>query len=521
MDANKNMNRNMNKNMNRNGNKRQAGSAENDVQKGETAGDEPRGDLLREAKGNDDEAKKRPAGGTPAGEARAHAAATRNSPVREAPVIVVIGGGYAGLQTLFALKKELRLKAANKAERDSAADACGGHSGQRERTPTPAPVEGRAAGARLILIDRHASHLRKVLLFRGAVHPEKMQVPFANLARHGFEFLQADVRSIHSAERKLELKRPDGSRETLLYDRLVVATGSVPRTAIEERGGFDLSDPADTDRIRAALGAWRGAAVGAGAGGADAAGQARKAAAPEPEHRSPRSVVVGGGLSGIELAAEWADELLRRRRDSGLAADTPVVTLVNAGERLLPQASAEAGARLERELRAAGVALLHGRRAVRFMDGQVELEGGERLPADLCVWALGLQASPAAASWGLPVDEAGRIVVDASLRIGGWDGCHAVGDCARIVDPATGRIEGMSCREGTSQAKWLAKAIRAELEGRPGPVYRSAPLVLCASLGPNRGFAWTRLHGRDLVLTGSLGLLARRYTWKLVDLLPD
>ncbi|CAM3512826.1 MULTISPECIES: hypothetical protein [Saccharibacillus] len=131
-----------NKNMNRNGNKRQAGSAENDVQKGETAGDEQRGDLLRGAKGNNDKAKKGPAAGTPAGEARAHAAATKKSPVREAPVIVVLGGGYAGLQTLFALKKELRLKAANKAERDSAADIAGSGNGRLRLSKAGPPERG-------------------------------------------------------------------------------------------------------------------------------------------------------------------------------------------------------------------------------------------------------------------------------------------------------------------------------------------------------------------------------------------
>ncbi|WP_172253741.1 NAD(P)/FAD-dependent oxidoreductase [Saccharibacillus deserti] len=435
-----------------------------------------------------------------------------NNP-NEIPVIVVIGGGYAGLQTLLRLKKELRVHALKTGERQTVPNAA--EVPGRGTTPER---KGKAAQAKLILIDRNAAHLRKVLLFRGAVHPEKTKIPFANLARSDIGFLQADVLGIHASERQLELKRPDGRCETLAYDRLVVATGSVPRSGGEERGGFDLSNPEETDKIREALEALEVGGIRGIEGEEKPAGQR---SALEAGSRSPQIIVVGGGLSGIEMAAELADELRRRLRERGLAAEHPAVTLIDSGERLLPQASAEVGERLERELRAAGVSLLHGRRAVRFAGGRLELEDGESLPADLCVWALGLQASPAAAKWGLPVDEVGRIVVDASLRIGGLDGCYAVGDCARIVDPATGRIEGMSCREGTSQAKWLAKAIRAGLEGRAEPAYRSAPLVLCASLGPARGFAWTRLQGRDIVLTGSLGLLARRYTWKLVDLLPD
>lgn len=126
-----------NKNMNRNENDRQAGSAENGREKRATANRMQRGDLLREAIGNNDEAKKGPAAGTPAGEARAHAAATRTSPVRQAPVIVVIGGGYAGLQTLFALKKELRCASKRRTKRREtprrtpAADIAGSGNGRR------------------------------------------------------------------------------------------------------------------------------------------------------------------------------------------------------------------------------------------------------------------------------------------------------------------------------------------------------------------------------------------------------
>ncbi|MDO3408281.1 FAD-dependent oxidoreductase [Saccharibacillus sp. CPCC 101409] len=379
--------------------------------------------------------------------------------------VVVIGGGYAGLQTLLALRKELGPDAAN-----------------------------------LILIDRNESHLQKVMLFRRAASAENIEVPFTRLRRHGAAFIRAEVRNIDRESRAVELELPDGTKAVQSYDRLVIAAGSIAAAAPADRGGIELAGPGEADRIRGELRRLVDRAAGGGT--------------------MPRVVVVGGGASGIETAAEIAAGLKRMAAQAGLPAERgAAVTLLDRGERLLPQASAYVSGRLEAELRKAGVETLSGRRAARFADGAVELESGERLDAGLCIWTTGQRANPVCAAWGLPVDPEGRVLTETGYRLKGSADIYAVGDCARVCDPSTGRIDGMSCREATAQARLLAKAIAADWEHRPAPAHRAAPFVLCLALGPDRGFAWTRFLHRDIVLTGALGLKAREYTWSLTNLL--
>ncbi|GGN98095.1 sigma factor-like helix-turn-helix DNA-binding protein [Saccharibacillus kuerlensis] len=117
--------------------------------------------------------------------------------------IVVIGGGYAGLQTLFSLKKELRIEAAKgMGETKERAAGLPGFA----TSGGGGAVGKKWAGTRLILVDREACHVRKVMLFRRAARPEELEISFTELEQHGIEFVQGAVTEIHHLEQRLVLK---------------------------------------------------------------------------------------------------------------------------------------------------------------------------------------------------------------------------------------------------------------------------------------------------------------------------
>src|SRR5262249_56277581 len=64
--------------------------------------------------------------------------------------------------------------------------------------------------------------------------------------------------------------------------------------------------------------------------------------------------------------------------------------------------------------------------------GSVRLSDGTTLPTETLVWTAGVRPHPLVADWGIPVDERGRVKVDETLRVEGFDNIFALGDCAAV-----------------------------------------------------------------------------------------
>ncbi|MCD1258667.1 FAD-dependent oxidoreductase [Paenibacillus athensensis] len=385
--------------------------------------------------------------------------------------IVVIGGGYAGLHVVHALRKQ------------------------------------KGSAVRITLVDKMTSHLRKVMLFKKAVGDAELRIPFSAYFDEAVKVLQAELTAVDSAARVVELRRPDGSVQRLAYDRLALCLGSTVVAAEPEQGGVSLVDEASAARIRELLEQQLDAA----------------ARAPgEAEQRALLSVTVaGGGITGIETACELAHALRSRAGQLGIEPGRVTVTLVNASPRLMPDAPPKVGRRLGQELAALGVAVRHNSKAVRAEAERLVLASGETLASALCVWTLGARPSALAARLGLPVTPGGKLLVDAQYRVHGEERVYAIGDNAHIVDPATGRADGMTCKEAGPQAGRLAQIMLADAQGRSGPEHRGYATVFCISLGPERALVWMRKLGVDLLIGGKAGLSIRLKTWDMASLVDS
>lgn len=287
----------------------------------------------------------------------------------------------------------------------------------------------RAGSAQVTLIDQRAGFVQRIRLHEALAGAELAGLAYAPaLARRGIGFVRARVAGIDPARQEVRLAGA-GAERRLGYDALVVALGSA--TAATGPGvaehALRLDDPAAIARSAAELRAL------AAAGG--------------------RALVVGGGLTAIETAAE-------------LAAQLPGLRVTLAAPDPLGAGYSPAGARyLEAALRGLGVALQIGARVAALEPGRAWLANGEALAYDRCVWAGGFAAPALLAAAGLPVDGQGRALVTPALHAPGNPTLFVAGDSAAAGD--AGRAIRMGCVSALPLGAHAGDNVAAALAGAP------------------------------------------------------
>lgn len=226
------------------------------------------------------------------------------------------------------------------------------------------------------------------------------------------------------------------------------------------------------------------------------------------DEAEPTVLVVGGGISGVEIAGELAH--LRVRRPTNWRA--PKVVMVHSGDRLLPGLTRRAGLRAAKALEGQGVELLLRTRLLSlegsFAAMQAELEGptGARsIPCAMGFWGGGLQPPAITQALGLPLTEDGWLRVSPTLQCLGTDDpeIFAGGDIARVYG-GDGRWPTMQrAIEGIFAAQTIARNILTL--SRCPPDYPSPGVP---PLHPHR--LWTdfphgvSIGGKSLIVYGPL-----------------
>jgi NADH dehydrogenase len=196
---------------------------------------------------------------------------------------------------------------------------------------------------------------------------------------------------------------------------------------------------------------------------------ARRLADPQPV----RVIVVGGGISGVELAGELA--MIATSRD---ASERPLnISLIQSQDRLLPALHRRAGERARTALERQGVdvrlatQLVSAHRGGLTLREQVDGHVEETLmPCELAFWAAGVRPSPVLAKLGLQMTDRGWIAVDPNLRPrdasgAPIEGLWCIGDAARVVED--GRVWPTMLRaiEALWQAWVVLRTLRRRLRG--------------------------------------------------------
>ncbi len=209
-----------------------------------------------------------------------------------------------------------------------------------------------------------------------------------------------------------------------------------------------------------------------------------------------RVTIVGGGLTGIELAAEIAESF------PGLPVS--LVSRARIAESWSEAARVHALASLQR----LGVRIEEGPHIKAVQAKHLETDRGA-LPFDLCLWAGGFVGHSLAWNSGLKVNQYGQALVDSQLRSVSHPGIHVVGDLAAIAPELTPQMP-MGCKSAMPAGAWAAENIARRLSARPEQPLQYGVPFFCVSLGRRDGLI--QMAARDGTMTGRV-LTHRRGAW--------
>jgi len=203
-------------------------------------------------------------------------------------------------------------------------------------------------------------------------------------------------------------------------------------------------------------------------------------------------VVVGGGSTGVEVAAELHDLVglaarSFRESDPAGAPIGPHVVLVQAGNELLPSLGSRLARYTEKKLRARGVDIRMGHRLTRVAGDGVELDDGTWVPSATVVSTVGTAPHPVLRDLPLAHDQRGWVRPDTTFQVPGTTDVWALGDVASIVDPKTGNPMPATAQHAIREGPHAARNVLAALDGRPQLPFAYDQLGMLVSLGRFNG----------------------------------
>ncbi len=370
--------------------------------------------------------------------------------------VVIIGGGFGGIETAKALRK--------------------------------APVH-------VTLIDRRNFHLFQPLLYQvatGGLSPGDIAYPLRGILRdlRNVATVLAEVRDVDVARRRVLTSAGD-----IPYDTLVVSAGashSYFGNGQWERFAPGLKTPEQATRIRhKILYAFEAAEI-----------------ENDPDKRRAwlTFVIVGAGPTGVELAGtlgEIARDTLTgdfRRIDPSEAR----IHLVDMSHRVLSGFPEELSAAAERSLIRLGVQPRTGVKVTAIDADGVTLEGpqGERrIAAKTVIWAAGVEANPLgrllAEKTGAHTDRAGRLLVQPDCSLPGHPEIFVIGDLADYRHQGGGSLPGLA-PVAMQQGKYVGQSIVRRLRGETAKPFRYFDKGTLATIGRNHAvgyFGKFKFHG--------------------------
>lgn len=348
-----------------------------------------------------------------------------------APRIVILGGGFAGVTTSLELAKR-----------------CAG----------VLPIH-------ITLVSAQNFFLFTPMLAEaatGAVETRHVLYPIRPLCgAWGVEFGEMVVEAIDLERRQVIVcHRRSPIRQRVHYDKLVVALGATPNSAIVQGAlehAVQFKGVGDAIRIRnRVINLFESAAL---------------TDDPWIRQRLLTFVVVGAGHAGTELMAAL-EELTRGillHHYPSIPRES--VRLVLVGSTVLPQTATNLAAYAREQLLARGIELETSRAAAVSPEG-LTLKDGRTIPSHCVIWTAGNQVSPVVANLSLSKARDGRLQVNEFFEVEGAPGVYALGDNAAQIDPHTNSPYVATAQVAIRQARTLAAVLEAELTGREKRPFR-------------------------------------------------
>ncbi|MET8781852.1 NAD(P)/FAD-dependent oxidoreductase [Streptomyces sp. NPDC049097] len=357
------------------------------------------------------------------------------------PRILIVGGGFAGMETARKLEHILK------------------------------PAE---ASLRLVTPYDHQLYLPLLPhVAAGILTPQSVAVSLRRLLRRTV-IVPGGAVGVDPGAKAVVVRKINGEMTVEHYDYLVLTPGSVTRQ-------FDIPgvDRHAVGMKTLAEAAWvRDHVISQ----LDLA-----AASSDRAERETRLqfVVVGGGYAGTETAA-YLHHLTAAavKRYPGLDPALIKWHLIDIAPKLMPELGDRLGAKALTVLRRRGLNISLGVSVAKATEHTVTFTDGRELPCHTLIWTAGVAPSPLIATLDAETDR-GRLVVRPDLRVPGLDGVFALGDAAAVPDLAKdhGALCPPTAQHAMRQGWNAAKNVAAALHGMPLSPYRHRDLGLVVDLG--------------------------------------
>ena len=391
--------------------------------------------------------------------------------------IVVVGGGAGGLELVTRL---------------------GRHFGR--------------ADCDIILVDRNPTHIWKPLLHEvaaGSLDANLDEVGYRGHAfRWGYRYFDGALEDIDRQAGEIVIAPildDDGreviGRHRIRFDYLVLAVGSVSNdfgTPGVREHCLSLDSRTEADRFRRRL--------------LNQCLRVSRAMTADPAAEAYVNIaIVGGGATGVELAAELysSANALGYYGLEVFDAKRLRVTLIEAGPRILPALPEKLAEAARAELEALGVRVLTATPVVAATAEAIVTQGGEAIAADLKVWAAGVKAADFLGGIaGLETTRAHQLVVGPTLQTAD-PRIFAIGDCASFVPDPGGRAIPPRAQAAHQMATTVFRNLRALIDSgtlRPF-VYQDHGSLVSLSRFTTVGSLMGNLVGGRMAIEGRLARL--------------
>ncbi len=363
--------------------------------------------------------------------------------------VVIIGGGFAGLQLAKALRK---------------------------------------ADVQIILIDRTNYHTFQPLLYQvstAGIDATSIIHPFRKIfeAQQNLYFRLAEVQSVDTAQQLVET-----SIGLIHYDFLVIATGAETNyhgnAQIQEKA-LPMKDVEDAVALRNTV-----------------LTNFEKALQIEEEEQLNSLmdyVIVGGGPTGVELAGALSE--LRKhvfpqdyRELDFIKMD---IHLIQSGPQLLKGMSEEAARKALEYLEKFGVKVWLNRRVKSYDGYTVTLDSGETLISRTVIWAAGVSGALFKGIRPESILKGNRLQVDACNRVAGYENVFALGDVAAMLSEAYPEGHPMMAQPAMQQGKLLGKNLVRLLAGKPMHPFKYNDKGAMATIGRNHAVADLKIFKKE------------------------
>lgn len=342
------------------------------------------------------------------------------------PRIVVIGGGFAGLWGAMAAARVLN------------------------------DVNGDPPSVEVVLVSRTPELVIRPRLYEPDPGAKRVALDSV-LGPLAVRRIEGEVTGVSPRE-NLVWVDVDGSKFSIAYSRLVLATGSqlhrpeMPGLREHAHSVDTLEDALALERHVAEL-------------------PSRPAS---PERFS--AAVIGAGFTGLEVATELLGAL------GALSDGQARVTLIERADVIGPDLGPRPRPVIEQALAELGVSCRLGVSPRAITPDGVTLDTGDTVPAATTVWTAGLRASSLTELLAVERDRLGRVPVNASLQVEGLEDVFAAGDVAAALADDEHRVL-MSCQHAITLGKFAGHNAAASLVGRPMVPYSQPHYVTCLDLG--------------------------------------